>query len=150
MINKTRLACFQLFDLSLKTSPWISWLVLIGWLATIFYFSHQPTLPGFPDDLADLFLKKTAHASAYAVLMGLWWWNLRQIWGDAPVTLWLALVFTAMYALSDEWHQTFIPGRNGQFADILVDFSGALFALIALRQLIIRGVMHNKNEQRQK
>lgn len=150
MTNKTRLAGFQVFDLSLKIPPWISWLMMIGWMGIIFYFSHQPTLPGLPDDLADLFFKKTAHASAYAVLLGLWWWNLRRFRGDSPVTLGLSLALTALYALSDEWHQTFIPGRNGQFADILVDFSGALFALIALRWLMKHSVTYNKNEQRQK
>lgn len=150
MISKKQIALVRLFEASLKIPAWLPWLALIGWMGAIFFFSQQPTLPGLTDDLADLFLKKTAHASAYAALMGLWWWNLRQLRGNSPVTLGLSLAFTALYALSDEWHQTFIPGRNGQLADILVDFSGALFALIVIRRLVMSGILHNKNEQRQK
>lgn len=40
----------------------------------------------------------------------------------------LSLIIILIYALSDEYHQSFIPGRSAQFIDIIVDFSGGLLA----------------------
>ena len=40
------------------------------------------------------------------------------------------LVFCFLYACSDEFHQTFIPGRVGAFSDVLVDMAGAIFGII--------------------
>ncbi len=40
----------------------------------------------------------------------------------------LTLILVLIYALSDEYHQSFIPGRSAQFIDIVVDFSGGLIA----------------------
>jgi VanZ family protein len=44
----------------------------------------------------------------------------------------LALALTVLYAASDEWHQTFIPNRSGQLADVLVDTAGALTVLLVI------------------
>ena len=121
--------------------------MLIGWMALIFLFSHQPQLPQMPSGWADLILKKAMHATAYGILMGLWWQSLRpqrepefspdtkslQTKAQTGIkTLVMALLFTLLYAITDEWHQTFIPGRHGQFADVLIDFSGALVVFIFL------------------
>ena len=35
-----------------------------------------------------------------------------------------------VYACSDEWHQTFVPGRAGQFRDVLLDTAGSLTGLL--------------------
>ncbi len=37
----------------------------------------------------------------------------------------VAFVLTVLFAASDEWHQTFIPGRTGKFQDIVIDSIGA-------------------------
>ena len=83
------------------------WLVVIGWMALIFFLSSQPQLPSPPDPLADLIFKKGAHFTVYAVLAVLW---LRAL----PPVRWvwpLAWALTVLYAASDEWHQSFVPGR---------------------------------------
>jgi len=103
-------------------------------MGLIFLLSHQSTLPSAPGGLLDTILKKLAHLSAYALLMALWWWALQSLGLKDARGLFLALTFTLLYAISDEWHQTFIPGRSGQLADVLVDFSGALLALIIIRR----------------
>ena len=40
----------------------------------------------------------------------------------------LTLILVLIYALSDEYHQTFIAGRTAQFVDIAVDFAGCLLS----------------------
>lgn len=42
----------------------------------------------------------------------------------------MAWGLSVLYALSDEYHQTFVPGRNGTFVDLLIDASGALVGLL--------------------
>jgi VanZ family protein len=127
-----------LHRIKVNHTPKLSWVTLIIWMGIIFYFSHQPSLPGLPDGLADTILKKSAHAFAYAILMGLWWWALQPVSLPVNGTLAPALGLTLLYAVSDEWHQTFIPGRNGQLADVLVDSAGAVFAFIVLRRFLGR------------
>ena len=115
--------------------PWLAWGLLIGWMGLIFFVSHQPDVPGLPVGLWDTVFKKLAHAAAYAILLHLWWRALTTFRPATPATLVLALGLTLLYAISDEWHQTFIPGRHGQVADVLVDFAGALAMVIARRRL---------------
>jgi len=45
-----------------------------------------------------------------------------------------------LYACSDEFHQTFVPGRAGQFKDVLIDTAGALIGLIVvtLIRMVVR------------
>ena len=52
-----------------------------------------------------------------------------------------SFIFTALYACTDEFHQTFVPGRAGRIFDVGVDSAGAaagLFILWLVRRLIKR------------
>ncbi|RUA17672.1 MAG: hypothetical protein DSY55_01770 [Clostridia bacterium] len=97
-------------------------LLALGWMAIIFWFSSQSSLFSLSEGLLDAVFKKSAHALAYAVLWTLWWLAT----GRRP---WLALALTIGYAISDEWHQAFVPGRHGRLFDVGVDTIGALLAL---------------------
>jgi len=101
------------------------WLAIAGWMALIFFFSSQPQLPSAPDPWADLIFKKGAHFTVYAVLAVLFRRGL-------PPSRWswaLSLVLTVLYAASDEWHQSFVPGRHPQLTDVLIDVCGATTGL---------------------
>jgi len=93
----------------------------LAWMAVIFWFSSQPDLPQAALSWLDLIFKKLAHAAAY----GLLWW----LWLRATGRRRLALAITLLYAVSDEWHQTFVPGRNGWWVDVVVDGMGAGLAM---------------------
>lgn len=43
--------------------------------------------------------------------------------------IWIALLLCIIYAISDEFHQLFVPGRGGQVKDILIDSLGATFGV---------------------
>lgn len=103
------------------------WLPLLAWMALIFYFSHQPkgSLPSY--GVWDLLIKKGAHMAAYAALALL---ARRAGLGRGP-----AAVLAVLYAASDEFHQTFIPGRNGTVADVLIDWVGVALGLFLYPQL---------------
>jgi len=69
--------------------------------------------------------------AGYAVLFLLWWRALNKPLRFLP-SLALAWVLTVLYAMSDEFHQTFVPGRNGNALDVLIDASAAALAALAL------------------
>ena len=108
----------------------LRWLPALAWMALIFYLSSQPDLPGPPNPLWDLILKQGAHFVAYAVLAILFSFAL----APRRETMTIALVLSILYALSDEFHQSFVPGRTPSAWDIATDTAGALFALYALRR----------------
>jgi VanZ family protein len=94
-------------------------------MTLIFYFSAQPDLPGAPDPFWDMVLKKLGHMAGYAVLLILLW----QALGSTELRL--AWVLTVLYAVTDEFHQTLVPGRHGTHWDVLVDAGGALMGTLA-------------------
>jgi VanZ family protein len=46
--------------------------------------------------------------------------------------IWLSWTITFLYACTDEFHQTFVPGRAGRFTDVLIDCSGALILCLMI------------------
>ena len=42
----------------------------------------------------------------------------------------VVLIISVIYAISDEFHQLFIPGRSGSISDIIIDLSGILFSIL--------------------
>jgi VanZ family protein len=97
-------------------------------MAVIFTFSSIPSqeLPNF--GFWDTLVKKGGHVLGYGLLALCYWsamkWERKRAW--------LAFLFAALYALSDEFHQSFVPGRHASWLDALViDNSGAMLGLLA-------------------
>ena len=113
----------------------LRWLPALLVMLTIFLFSAQPSmeLPNF--DWADRIVKKGGHMTGYALLALSYWWALgfrREKW-------WLAWVFAVLYAVTDELHQSFVPGRHPSIWDVLVfDNLGALVSLWILQRYKIQ------------
>jgi VanZ family protein len=91
------------------------WLPVVAWTALIFALSSVPDL-GTGLGGWDLVLRKLAHAAEYAVLGALLQRALNR-----PA---LAFVLGTLYALSDEIHQSFVPGRQGSPLDVALDAAG--------------------------
>lgn len=126
---------------SLLVNPLLRyWLPPILWMGVIFILSAQPTLPHAPDTLLDLILKKAAHMIEYGILAFLLWRALSRGRGTlSRAALVTALLVSVLYAVSDEYHQTFVPGRNGTLVDIGVDAVGTLIALLVVGRLERKG-----------
>lgn len=102
------------------------WLPLIAWMGGIFWFSSQPQPIDLPEPLLQTLIGKGGHMIGYAVLGLLWWRALAARQGQVDRrTLVLAFFLTVLYAISDEYHQTFVPGRGGSPKDVLIDATGA-------------------------
>ncbi len=101
------------------------WLPPAAWMGGIFALSAQSRLPHPKIGWADLLLSSGGHALVFAVLAVLW---LRAL-GRRPHAWRWALLLTTLYALSDEWHQSFVPGRHPDPWDLLCDGVGAAAGL---------------------
>jgi len=103
-------------------------------MALIFALSAQPDL-GTGLGTWDLVLRKAAHMAAYGLLWLLWW---RALGYRRPA---LAVAITLAYAVSDEVHQSFVPGRQGTPTDVAIDAAGVGLAglLVVLRSRDRRG-----------
>lgn len=87
----------------------------------------------------DFIAKKGGHLFGYALLAAAYFHALRGDKRAEKRQVVLALLLTALYAASDEWHQTFIPGRSGSPVDVGIDFAGGaigVFVSHAIRQRI--------------
>jgi VanZ family protein len=95
----------------------------LAWGALIFVASHQsqpiPVGPPFPH--AD----KVAHLGIYAVLAGLAARALLGLGQGGRRAVWLAIVLCSLYGALDEWHQSFVPGRDPDPLDWAADTAGA-------------------------
>jgi VanZ family protein len=126
----------------------ISWLAAVLWMGLIFWLSHQPggessglslviterifsiisvVIPaGWLDfEFFHTLVRKGAHLFAYFTLGVL----LMNALGRSGITgmgrLLIAFGISVLYAISDEIHQLFIPGRSGELADVFIDSAGA-------------------------
>jgi VanZ family protein len=99
---------------------------------------------GMPQDLwvtfwqvFGLLVVKGYHVTEYAVLC----WLLQRVLHPRIVrqhrrALVIAAFMALIYAASDEWHQTFVPGRGGTWVDVVIDSFGiSLATLFSLRKL---------------
>lgn len=76
---------------------------------------------------------KLIHAAAYALMAWLFWQSGQTLPADRPRLLALqALLFCSAYGLGDEWHQSFVDGRNASALDWLADTAGAAMILSLL------------------
>lgn len=106
----------------------LRWLPAVAWMALIFWLSAQPDLPRPASNLLNLVLRKGAHFGAYAVLALCYLYALGN-WRSSASRRWLALTLAVLYAISDEYHQSWTPRRHPSATDVLIDSAGAITAL---------------------
>ena len=104
----------------------MKWLPALLMMLVIFLISARPSssLPNF--DWADSIVKKGGHMIGYALLALLYW----RAFDLKKGKLWIAWLLAVLYAVTDEFHQSFTPGRHPSPWDVLLfDNFGALISL---------------------
>jgi len=115
----------------LPTKRWLYyWLPALLWMGVIFVASSRSHLPFYVNKTVDFATKKAGHVTEYGVLAFLLWRAIskEREWLALP-SLGGAFVLSLLYAISDEFHQTFVLGRSGRLTDVGFDALGALLAL---------------------
>jgi VanZ family protein len=101
------------------------------WMGLIFFLSSFHTIQVTEVHWQNFLTRKAAHIIEYAVLSFLYFRVLNKLSNYTTVKkLLVSFLLAFLYALTDEYHQTFVPGRTGKFFDLGVDFLGALAGTI--------------------
>lgn len=122
----------------------LSWILVVACMVTIFIFSAQPANTSSESSDAciqwiyDLFgirlsqhiVRKTAHALEFCGLCLLF--NLAFGVTTLKFRPLISFILTVLYAVSDEIHQIFVDGRACMFKDVLIDSGGAAVCIIIL------------------
>ena len=112
-----------------RIDPWLPPVLLMG---AIYLLSAQPDLSSGLGVL-DVIGRKLIHLGFYALLCFLWWRALRTRLtpGRAIVG---AFCISVGFAALDEYHQSFVEGRNGSPVDVAIDALGAAGTAVAVRR----------------
>lgn len=112
---------------------------MLAVMGTIFFLSHQPgDSLEFPEIIN---LDKLFHGIAYGVLAATVLFAAPSALRTKSLSLTAALAITIclLYGISDEFHQSFIPGRYVSIWDIAADFLGASVVVGFWRRRMMHG-----------
>jgi len=113
------------------------WLPVIIWASFIFYLSSIPNLKTNLE--YDFVLRKIAHAVEYFILT---FFLYRAFKGSFNMSIFGLFIYPAVlslfYAVSDEFHQSFVPGRSASIRDVLIDAIGILGFYITAKLFVIK------------
>src|SRR6266481_912459 len=124
-----------------ELAPLTEWIPVLLWGAVIFTLSTSafsavntsriidpmlrwliPGISAASVDVVHMLVRKAAHFTEYGILF---WLLIRGPMAQRP---YLALMLCVVYALTDEGHQVFVPGRTASLYDVALDSTGALFS----------------------
>lgn len=152
----------------------ILWTLVISWMVGIFYFSHQTKQQsgdissGISDKLYDsiewtpggktkvhndewfrwkyqVFVRKSAHIFLFAGLGVLSTLAVSLHTDNKILRFIIPFGISVLYAISDEVHQHYVPGRSGNITDVLWDILGIFIGYFAARLVV---VVFNKIKKR--
>lgn len=113
-----------------SNKTWLKYLPAFLMMLAIFLFSARPS-NGLPMPLVQTIIYKGGHVVGYALLGSSYW----RAFGFEGKQRWIAWLLAVLYAVTDEYHQSFVPGRHPAAFDVLVyDNFGALTALWLLNK----------------
>jgi VanZ family protein len=129
----------------------MSWGPALVLMALIFLFSAQPksappaysngvyfsgVVPIFEKQGLEALVKKGAHAVGYGLLGVLIMRALLAQGLPAREAAYFAILLAVSYALTDELHQGFVPGRHATVLDVGFDYVGAASACLLARRMV--------------
>ena len=133
--------------------------LLVVWMMVIFAFSNQPanisegTSDGLASNVIDTYanvtnkkitkdekksiiedtrflVRKTAHFTAYFILNLIAYFTLKAY--KVKRCIIISILFSFLFACSDEIHQLFVIDRAGRVLDVLIDTSGAILSSLII------------------
>lgn len=114
-----------------KKSAVFYWLPVFLWCAVIFYLSSIPDLRSDFSSQWDYVLRKLAHITEYAILAFLFFRAASQYISTRRAIAYGALL-ALTFALTDEYHQTFVSGRSGNLFDVSIDSIGIFLSVFII------------------
>ena len=112
------------------------WLPLILYCLFIYIQSDHPSpqqIPSIP------FVDKVLHFVAYGI-MGILFYRAYQtlrIKNNIQMLMLLSMASASLYGISDEIHQSFVPFREAEVADVIADIIGAVTGVLLYQLLVV-------------
>src|SRR6266702_6239923 len=98
-------------------------------------------------------LRKLGHLTEYAIFAALLWRALRRgthLQAKMSILFLVAWLAAAIFAVTDEFHQSFVPSRTASPIDIMIDICGAMIGLIICMMFAARGRSGPLNQETRK
>lgn len=138
----------------------IRWLPVIIWMIVIFIFSSQNgsesgnnnrfvieflrhiglNLDKILGSNSDFYVRKLAHMTEYFILFMFIYRALNKDFNFNKSAA-FSIIIVFLYASSDEYHQSFVPGRGPSFRDVLIDTCGGIIAFLTI--MMARSILHS-------
>ena len=113
------------------------WTPTIIWMTLIFFFSSKQSVRVSEIYFLQFLFFKTLHLIEYAILFILFYWSLKNTTNDVD---WKnranAIIFSIVYAFTDEIHQVFVSSREGRLRDVGIDAIGILLGVFIIWKLL--------------
>ena len=109
------------------------WGPVLAWMLVIYAISSIGNLPKVDRGPIDTLMHKSAHLLEYAILAVL---LVRAMRSDRPIgrrEIVIALIVVALYGASDEWHQSFVNGRDSEAWTVGLDTIGGVIGVLVWR-----------------
>lgn len=156
----------------------VCWVLTVAWMVFIFLLSAQPAeessavsggitetivsiiTPGFEElpeteqqALVEAWhepVRKLAHLTEYAILGCLLAASLYLTGIPMKASALSAAAISLVYAVSDEWHQSFVEERGPGVGDVFIDLAGAVLgvAVLLVLYLVVRRIYRKRNSKK--
>jgi len=160
-------------NMKVKTKKTITSILIFSWMILVFYFSHQAS--GKSSELSEgvtrailnffkllndktlkdqlliqLFIRKLAHYLIYTLGGIIIFLHVNLYKVKLKEKVFISWIAGTVYAITDEIHQLFIPGRSGEIRDVSIDslgtISGIIICLIVLKILQKKDINNSKEK----
>ncbi len=130
-----------------KNKRILSWTGLISWMFLIFFFSSQTGSESsnlsngvlsflssiihisLDNQLFHLLIRKLAHLTVYLILGALLINLFKQYQNITKKKMIIMILLCMLYAISDEFHQSFVANRSPMVIDVLIDTLGSTIGI---------------------
>lgn len=113
-----------------KLNKYLPWLPTLIWMVVIFYLSSRTgqNLHSMFPYVRDF---NVGHFIAYFILGLTCYYGLIKTSAVKHPFVWIILI-SLIYGMSDEFHQSFVPGRDMSLSDLIRDLIGAGLSIAAI------------------
>ena len=112
------------------------WLPPILWGLIIFSFSSLRVGSSNEIYWKDFVIKKTAHIVEYSILAVLLYRAMIGSDIEKKKSIIFAILIVSLYGFTDEFHQSFTPGREPRIRDVIIDTIGGALGVLTFSKVL--------------
>ena len=112
------------------------WLPPILWGLIIFSFSSLQVGSSNEIYWKDFVIKKTAHVVEYAILAVLLYRAMIGSDVEKKKAIIFSMLIVSLYGFTDEFHQSFTPGREPRIRDVIIDTIGGALGVLTFSKVL--------------